>query len=52
MRTLDVILFAAALLCFILAASARGPLGRVNWIAVGLALVAFDWLVHALRALR
>lgn len=47
MITVSVLLLVLALVAFIVAAA--GWVARVNWVAVGLALITLLWLLQALR---
>lgn len=47
MITVSVLLLALALVAFIVAGA--GWVARVNWIAIGLALITLMWLLQALR---
>ena len=47
MITVSVLLLALALVAFIVAAA--GWVARVNWVAVGLALITLMWLLQAMR---
>lgn len=49
MITVSVLLLILALVAFLVAAA--GWVARVNWIAVGLALITLMWLLQALRVI-